>query len=52
MLLNYLAAVLVRSDFSRSAKFSEVYHGQGITTPPFSGGEQAVAGKGGSTTYR
>jgi hypothetical protein len=39
-------AVPVRSDFLAYHRFPEVYHGQGITTPPFSGGERAVAGQG------
>jgi hypothetical protein len=29
-------------------KFPEVYHGQGISKAAFSGGEQAVAGQGGT----
>jgi uncharacterized Fe-S cluster protein YjdI len=28
-----------------------VFHAHGITTPPFSGGERAVAGEGSDTTY-
>jgi hypothetical protein len=45
-------AVPVRSDFLAYHRFPEVYHGQGITTPPFSGGERAVAGQGINTIYR
>ena len=40
-----------RSDFSHLAKFPEVYHGQGITTPPFSGAERPISGQGRDTTY-
>jgi len=36
-LLNYRMAVPFRSDFLAYKKFPEVYHGEGITTPPFSG---------------
>ncbi|PLJ44517.1 hypothetical protein B6J65_28085 [Klebsiella quasipneumoniae] len=50
--LNYRIAVPVRSDFYAIAQFPEVYHGQGITTPPFYGGERAVAGQGVNTIYR
>jgi hypothetical protein len=32
-------------------KFPEVYHGQGISKAPFSGGERAVTGQGRDTTY-
>ena len=49
--LNYLTAVPPGSDFLRSAKFPEVYHGQGITTPPFSGAERPISGQGRDTTY-
>ncbi|CCI78760.1 unnamed protein product [Klebsiella pneumoniae subsp. rhinoscleromatis SB3432] len=48
---NYRTAVPSGSDFSRLEKFPEVYHGQGITTQPFSGGERAVTGEGMDTTY-
>ena len=49
--LNYRMAVSGRSDFLAYHNFPEVYHGQGITTPPFYGGERAVAGQGYDTTY-
>ncbi|HAE4776234.1 TPA: hypothetical protein MJA80_24720 [Klebsiella pneumoniae] len=50
--LNYRMTVSGRSDFPAYHNFPEVYHGQGITTPPFSGGERAVAGQGINTIYR
>lgn len=52
ILLNYRAAVPAGSDFSRIAKFSEVYHGQRISKALISGGEQAVREQGRDTTYR
>jgi hypothetical protein len=51
-LLNYRMAVSGRSDFLAYHNFPEVYHGEGITTPPFSGAERPVTGQGNSTTYR
>lgn len=45
-------AIPARSDFYVIPQFPEVYHGQGITTQPFSGGERAVTGQGRDTTYR
>jgi hypothetical protein len=50
--LNYRMAVPAGSDFLHIYRFPEVYHGQGITTLPFSGGERAVTGQGINTTYR
>ncbi|OXL37651.1 hypothetical protein CA284_19930 [Enterobacter mori] len=50
--LNYRMAVPVRSDFYAIAQFPEVYHAQERTTPPFSGGERAVARQGSNTIYR
>lgn len=44
MLLNYRTAFPVGSDFTRSAKFPEVYHGQGISKAPFPGGDRVVTG--------
>ncbi|ASQ15682.1 hypothetical protein BJM06_a00031 (plasmid) [Enterobacter cloacae] len=44
--LNYRRAVSGRSDFMAYNNFPEVYHGQGITKPPFSGGERVVTGQG------
>lgn len=49
--LNYRAAVPSGSDFSRFTKFTEVYHGQGISKAAFSGGERPVTGQGRDTTY-
>lgn len=42
--INYRMSVPVRSDFYVIAQFPEVYHGQGITTPPVYGGERVIAG--------
>ena len=50
-LLNYRTAAPVRSDFFDITQFPEVYHGQGITTPPFSGAERPISGQGRDTTY-
>ena len=50
-MINYRIAVPVRSDFYAIAQFPEVYHGQGITTPPFSGAERPISGQGRDTTY-
>lgn len=41
-----MAAVPVRSDYSRLAKFPEVYYGQVTSKAPFFGGERAVTGRG------
>jgi hypothetical protein len=41
-----------RSDFPEYSNFPEVYHGEGITTPPFSGAEWPVTGQGINTAYR
>lgn len=49
--LNYRTAVPAGSDFSVISRFPEVYHGEAITTPPFSGGERPVTGPGRDTTY-
>ncbi len=49
--LNYRTAVPSGSDFSRFTKFPEVYHGERITTPPFSGAERPISGQGRDTTY-
>ncbi|MDK1827355.1 hypothetical protein [Klebsiella sp. K6-243] len=49
--LNYRMAVSGRSDFPAYHNFPEVYHGQGITTPPFSGAERPISGQGRDTTY-
>ena len=45
-------AVSGRSDFLLIHNFPEVYHGQGITTPPISGAGRPVTGEGINTTYR
>ncbi|MDU2030731.1 MAG: hypothetical protein E6724_24570, partial [Escherichia coli] len=50
--LNYRRAVPVRSDFPAYHNFPEVYHGEGITTPPFSGADRAVTVQGSNTTYK
>ncbi|CAM4347488.1 hypothetical protein PLGE761_23410 [Pluralibacter gergoviae] len=49
--LNYRTAVPVRSDFPAYHNFPEVYHGHGITTAPFYGGERPVTGQGRNTIY-
>lgn len=49
--VNYRMAVPGGSDFLAYLNFPEVYHAHEITTPPFYGGERAVAGQGRNTTY-
>jgi hypothetical protein len=49
--VNYRMAVPVRSDFYVISQFPEVYHGELISKALISGGERAVAGKGGVTQY-
>ena len=49
--LNYRMTVSGRSDFLAYHNFPEVYHGHGITTAPFYGGERPVTGQGRDTTY-
>jgi hypothetical protein len=46
--LNYRMAVSGRSDFPAYNNFPEVYHAHGISKAPFSGGERAVTGRGGT----
>jgi hypothetical protein len=48
--LNYRMAVPADPIFAYY-KFPEVYHGQGISKAPFSGGERPVTGQGRDTTY-
>lgn len=50
-LLNYMTAFRAGSDFSRSAKFPEVYRGQGVSKELISDGERAVTGQGRDTAY-
>jgi hypothetical protein len=51
-LLNYRMAVPFRSDFLAYNNFPEVYHGEGITTLPFSWDERMVTVQGVNTAYR
>jgi len=44
--INYRKAVPAGSDFPAYHNFPEVYHGQGITAPPFSGGSGRSRGRG------
>ncbi len=49
--LNYRMTVSGRSDFLANHNFPEVYHGHGITTAPFYGGERPITGKVRDTAY-